>query len=224
MNTFNRAALALVAAACFASQANAATTTVLDTGKPSGGVVGALSIDAVDWMAESFTLSSKTTIDSVLTYVQSTAFDEGQGFTVALYAATSKGGALVPAINFFADQQGQLQQFSATFTGNGGWIGQSGLNWTLDAGTYFIAVETDGNGVQGLVLPTGGLSRLPGAVAYYTGGSGYDADPSVAADAFGLRVTAVSAVPEPASMALMLLGMAGVAAAAGRRRSNNDRS
>ena len=221
MNSFTHSALAIATAALLAANAQAATTTVFDTGTPSGGVIGALSIDATDWAAESFTLSSKTTIDSILTYVKSTAADEGLSYTVALYGSRSQGGSLVPAINWFADSQGQLQQFTATYTGSGGWIGQTGLNWTLDAGTYFVAIETDGNGVQGLLLPTG-VTQLPSSLAFYSGGSGYDADPAVSTDAFGLRVSAITAVPEPASAALMLLGLAVACGAAARRRANRS--
>ena len=204
---------ALLAAALLATTNSFAANSVLDTGTPSGGIVGALSIDAVDWAAESFTLNTTTTIDSIKAFVQSTAADAGLGFTVALYGSTNVGGALVPNLDWFAENQGQLHQFTATYA-DGGWTGQSGLNWTLPAGTYFVAIETDGNGVQGLVLPTG-VSTLPSALAYYSGGRGYDADPAIVADAFGLQVTA--AVPEPASYAMLLLGLGAIACVSARR-------
>ena len=190
----------------FAALSGAHAQSVLDTGTPSGGLIGGLSISSVNWMAESFTLASTTNIGSIMAYVNSTDdLDIGQGFTVALYASKGAAGAQVPDLSFFADNQNQLHQFTATYTG-AGWTGQSGLNWSLGAGTYFVAIETDGNGVQGLVLPTGGLSQLPGAVAFYTGGNGYDHDPDAASDAFGLQVTA-AAVPEPTSLALLMLGL-----------------
>jgi len=203
--------LALTTLAALSVQAQS----VLNTGTPSGGLIGADSIDAVDWMAESFTLSAPTTIGSIMAYVNSTVADAGLGYTIALYASTGPAGEVVPAIDFNADKQGQLYQFTATYKDGGGWIGQSGLNWALGAGTYFVAIETDGNGVQGLVLPTG-VSTLPGAVAFYAGGRGYDSDPSVASDAFGLQVTAV---PEPASFGLMALGLAAGAVVVRRRRA-----
>lgn len=203
-----QSALALAGALAVSAALPAHAQSVLNTGKPTGGVVGADSIDSVDWMAESFTLTSKTTIDSIFTYVNSTAADEGLGFTVALYGSKGAAGSQVPSINFFANNQGQLAQFNATYTAGGGWTGQSGLNWTLDAGTYFVAIETDGSGVQGLVLPTGGLKTLPSALAFYTGGNGYDSDPAISTDAFGLQVNAVSAVPEPSTFAMMALPLA----------------
>ncbi len=208
----------LAAALTLAAALPAQAQSVLNTGTPTGGVVGALSIDSSDWVAESFTLGAKTTIDSIFTYVNSTAADEGLGFTVALYSSKGAAGSQVPSLNFFANNQGQLAQFNATYTAGGGWVGQSGLNWTLDAGTYFVAIETDGSGVQGLVLPTGGLSKLPSALAFYTGGNGYDVDPQISTDAFGLQVNAVSAVPEPSTFAMMAMSLGVVGLLARRRR------
>lgn len=209
-------ALAVAALVTLPSQAQ----TVLNTGTPTGGLIGANSIDSVDWVAESFTLNSTTTIGSILAYVNSTAAtDNGLTYTVALYGSKGAAGSLVPNINFQASNQGQLDQFTATYASGGGWIGNSNLNWTLAAGTYFVAIETDGTGVQGLVLPTGGLSTLPSAVALYSGGTGYVADPAISSDAFGLQVSA-AAVPEPGTVGMMLLGLGvlGMAVRRGRRR------
>ena len=209
-------ALALAFAAALPAAAQAQTI-VFNTGTPTGGVINATSIDSVDWIAESFTLTKTTTIDTIQTYVNSTAADAGLGYTVALYGARSSSGGLVPNINFQATNNNQLDQFTATYQAGGGWVGQSGLGWTLGAGTYFVAVETDGTGVQGLVLPTGGLTTLPGAVAQYNDGASYVADPAIASDAFGLRVTA-AAVPEPSSLALLLAGLGLTAVIVRRRR------
>jgi hypothetical protein len=209
-------ALPLVLAALVAVPAHAQS--VLNTGQPTGGVLNADSIDSVDWVAESFTLGSTTTIGSILAYVNSTAAtDNGLSFTVALYGSRGPAGALVPNINFQATNQGQLDQFTATYSTGGGWIGQSGLNWTLGAGTYFVAIETDGNGVQGLVLSTGGLTTLPSSVALYSGGAGYATDPAISTDAFGLQVIA-AAVPEPSSVVLLMMGLGAVGFALARRR------
>ena len=195
---------------------------VFNTGAPTGSLIGANSIDATDWIAESFTLSAPTTITGVKAFVNSTFDDSdaGQPFTVALYAASGPAGAQLPDLNFFADGQNQLGQFTASYSAGGGWVGQDGLNWTLGAGTYFIAIETDGNGVQGLVLPTGDLGHLPGSVAFYTGGNGYASDPAVSTDAFGLQVSGVAAaVPEPATLAMMLLGLGAIGFLARRRKT-----
>jgi hypothetical protein len=206
-------ALALAALAALPAQA----ASLFNTGTPTGSVLAANSIDASDWIAESFTVTGPTQIGSIFTYVQSTSdsADNGLPFTVALYNSTGPSGAPVPAINWNATNQGQLDQFSATYTTGGGWIGQSGLNWVLGAGTYFVAIETDGNGVQGLVTPTG-VATLPRAVAFYSGGAGYVSDPAVASDAFGLQV---ASVPEPHAAGLMLLGLGAIGCLWRRRRA-----
>jgi hypothetical protein len=213
-NTFLQCGLA--AALAVAAVSSAQAQSVFNTGTPTGGLSMANSIDAADWMAESFTLTSTTTIDSILAYAKSSAdgVDAGQSFTVALYGSKTVSGALVPKLNWNAPNQGQLDQFTATYTQGGGWIGQTGLNWTLGAGTYFVAVEVGANdGVQGLVLPTG-VSHVPSAVALYTGGQAYAADTTPALDAFGLQVMAV---PEPNAGALMLAGFVVMAGALRRR-------
>jgi len=214
------AAAALAVCAALPAQAVVINPYVLNTGTPTGGIVSSDSIDSADWIAESFTLSSAATISSILTYAKSgyDAGDAGQTFTVALYGSKSQGSTLVPNINWNAPNQGQLDQFSATYTAGGGWIGQSGLNWSLAAGTYFVAVEVGANdGVQNLLLPTG-VNSVPANVALYTGGQGYAADTTPAADAFGLQVAVVTAVPEPSSAALLLAGLA-FAGGVARRRS-----
>ena len=207
-------ALAVVALVALPSQAQ----TILNTGTPTGGLIGANSIDSTDWVAESFTLNATTTIGSILAYVNTTAAtDNGLSYTVALYGSKGTAGSLVPNINFQASNQGQLDQFTATYATGGGWIGNSKLNWTLAAGTYFVAIETDGSGVQGLVLPTGGLTTLPSAVALYSGGSGYISDTAISSDAFGLQVAAV-AVPEPGTIGMMVLGLGVLGLGVRRRR------
>jgi len=216
------AAAALAVCAALPAQAVVINPYVLNTGTPTGGLAQSNMIGTENWVAESFTLQSTTTINSILTYALSTsdASDAGQTFTVALYGSKTQGSAKVPNVNWYdpSGNQGQLDQFEATYTAGGGWIGQSGLNWTLAAGTYFVAVEVDANdGVSGLQLPTG-VSNAPANVALYTGGQGYAADTTPAADAFGLQVAVVTAVPEPSSAALLLAGLA-FAGGVARRRS-----
>jgi hypothetical protein len=187
---------------------------VVNTAVPGNGLFMSNTVDSGNWMAEKFSVSSATQIDSVLAYVLSNdaSADAGKSFTIALYADSSN----LPSLDFNAINQGQLFQTTATYNADG-WTGVSGLNWSINAGGYWIALEggSDVNSAMQLQAPTGALP-VAQAVAYYAGGQHYAA--TGLSDAFGLHVTAVTpAVPEPGSLALMLTSI-GVLALVARRR------
>jgi hypothetical protein len=184
---------------------------LLNTAVPSGSLAMSNTLDSGDWLAEKFTVAAATQIDSVSAYVLSLdkLADAGKTFTIALYA--DNGGNL-PALNFAADNQGQIFQTTATYNADG-WNGVGGLNWSVAAGSYWLALEVGGDASSAsfLQLPAGALPAAQ-AVAYYAGGQQYAATgPS---DTFGAHVTAV---PEPSGLALALTSL-GVLGMVMRRR------
>lgn len=206
---------ALAAAAVFALlplQA-LASVDVLNTGAPSGGLIMSNTIDSGNWLAEKFSVAGTTRIDSVSAYVLSldSLSDAGKSFTIALYANNAHN---LPALDFGAINQAQLFQTTATYTADG-WNGVNGLNWSVAAGSYWIALEVGGDAGSTAFLqaPTGALP-VTQAVAFFSGGQQYTA--TGLSDAYGLHVTA--AVPEPESLMLILTGLAVTGLATRRRR------
>jgi hypothetical protein len=209
--TFSAAALA---ATLVLSPLQAQALDLINTQTPSGGAAGSLTLDSSNWVAEAFAVAGSTQITRIEAYLlsNSEATDIGKTFTLALYADNASS---LPALDFNADNQGQLFHATATYTG-AGWNGLSGLNWTLGPGRYWLALESSGDATStsDLLAPTG-ASPAALAVAYYAGGQRYAA--ASASDTFGLHISATAAVPEPDSLALLLAG-AGIMGVIARRR------
>jgi hypothetical protein len=208
INLIRHVAVATLLAASLPMSAHAAST-VFATGTPTGGLAGSLTVDSGNWVAERFTLSSATTIDSLQAYVMSTdAGDIGLNFTLALYA-DRPGTTALPALDFYAADNGQLAHTSVTFSADGWNSSATGLNWTLAAGSYWVALEA--GSASFLQAPTGAVPAAS-AVAYFDG-SGLNYKPTGVSDSFGVSI---SAVPEPTTLVLALGGLALVGVA--RRR------
>jgi hypothetical protein len=178
--------------ALLASGAHAAT--VVDTGTPDGQALFGFALDGNDWVAAQVTFTQDSTVDAVLGHIL--GGDAGDTFDVSLFAAG------------VAPRGTPLYTQTATF-GADGWNGVSGLSgWKVTAGDYWIEFEIQGDdSSNGTSVFDIGASHPVATTAFTSdGGFSYADDPI----SFGLRVdaTAVSAVPEPGSVALMLAGIA----------------
>lgn len=196
------------------SAAHGFAAELIHTEVASPSLIGSNALDSSDWMAEQFSVAAPTQIDSVLAYVLSndSSNDLGKTFSIALYA----NDGTLPALDWWADSQGQLFHATATYNGDG-WNGVSGLNWHLDAGSYWLALEQHGDATDAmsLQLPTGATPAVD-SVAFYSGGMSYTV--ASQSDAFGLKINTVAAVPEPSSTALVLSSL-GILGFVVRRRS-----
>jgi len=207
-------ALAMGAALAVSASAQAASIDLINTQTPSGSNIGANTLDASNWLAERFTVNAPVVIDSISVFLTSmdAYADQGKSFTLALY----NSAGTTPALNFNGANQGQVQQASATYLQDG-WNGVSGLNWSLAAGSYWLAVEVgDGANAASNLMAPAGATPMAEAVATYVGGQRYQA--ATAADTFGLHITAAP-VPEPEQWALLLAGLGTCAILRARRQT-----
>lgn len=193
--------LALIATGAIGAQA----ATLVDTGTPNGEFVGAEVIDSSQSIAGEFSLAAATSLSSISAHLLGGA--AGETFTISLYddAASAPGSLL----------------FSTTATyGADGWNGASGLGWNLAAGNYWVGFEVGANDTLGNDSGIGGLLDVgaPNPLLHTAVNQGDGYQTTDQPISFGLRVDSVSAVPEPASMALMFAGLGLVGLTLRRRR------
>ena len=199
------ASLSLAALCALPAQA----ATVVDTGTPNGQAVGALAFDSFDWVAAQVAFSKTSNVDAIQGHILGGA--TGETFDISLFSADGGSGP------------GSLLYTTTATFGADGWNGVSGLSgWNVAAGSYWIEFEIQGgdtlggSSVTGALFDLGAPSPLATTASTADGGFSYQDDPL----SFGLRVdaSAVSAVPWPASAALMLAGIALLSAASLVRR------
>ena len=197
-------ALTLTAAAVLlAGTAPARAALSVDTGTPNGNAATAFAFDSNDSYAGQITFAADATIQDISTHVLNGA--AGETFTIALYddnAAHLPGTALYLA----------TATVDGTVNANG-WNGVSGLaGWNVLAGSYWVGLEIGSMDTLGTASSTGALLDRgvanPLVKTAFNSGSGYQTATGLD---FGLRVSSVSAVPEPSETLLMLAGLVALA-------------
>ena len=186
--------LLTTAALVVASQFTHAAT-IVDTGTPNGSAVGALAFDSIDWTAAQVSFAQAANVDAIQGHILGGS--AGETFDISLFADDAAQGP------------GTLMYTTTATFGSDGWNGASGLSgWTVAAGSYWIEFEIQGADTLGSSSVTGALLDLgapdPVAATASTNDGGF----SYAGDALsiGLRVDAVSSVPEPAAALQVLAG------------------
>lgn len=200
--------LLLAGAALLASASPSQATVIADTGGNPAGTPWAFA--RWQYFAGEVTLAQGYTINSVEGY-----FANSSGSAGTVTAQLFSDGGNVPGTLLFS------QAFNLNGVAPLDWYGATGLNWSVGAGSYWLAFAPDAN-VSG-IWPGDAPSPLD-EYAQASGGAWQNVGPN-AFDYLdvGVRISGTpnvaAAVPEPATWLMMLVGFGAIGAAL-RRRSN----
>jgi len=199
-----RLLLPLIIGATYAT--SAAAGVLLDTG-PGGTTLGGYDLSLTQWLAASFTLDDA----SVVTGFQGWLADRPGTLRVEILSS-SKGS---PGTSLYVHDI--FQPLSAPTQS---WVGVSGMDLHLDAGTYFAAFEVPtGYSYHGNMPCCAPKAMLGATMGFGRGSSGvWNLFPrfGLGLQVFGEKANGVpeptTEVPEPTTLALVGLGIAGLAA------------
>lgn len=179
---------------------------IVDTGEPPEPGFGSALIGSnngyYQYQAGKVTFASSYQINSVDTHLSffDPYFAVGGTFSIALY---NNDGASGPGSLAYSAGGGYMPDDS-----QGAWYGVSGLNWLVDAGTYWIAFEAQNSSINAIMS----YAAQSAATEYaynvnYGGYSGYTTE--LSGSPFSLRIDAdlVNEVPEPGSLVLLLVSL-----------------
>lgn len=176
----------------FAVNANAAF--VVDTGTPDNKGFPYL-LNHNQSLIGQVTFNQSLTLNSIEAYILTDGSDSGATFAISLYSDNA---------NTVGDL---IKSKSATYLADG-WNGASALNWSVDAGTYWIGIEEPDfenfTATQKVANPL--------AKTGFSDAGNY----TYSLIAFGLRV---DAVPETDTYAMLLAGLGFMGLVARRRNA-----
>jgi len=185
--------LAVITAICLMFVSNVHATLILDTGAGSTSGPG-YTVFSDQSLAGQFTLTDSYTVSSVEGWFGKVT--EGS-VTAAIY---TDNGSEVPISELFS------QQFllDTPSSGNNAWDGAYGLDWLLDAGTYWLAFEVRTADTGRGYMPYDSPYALDDASIrnLHTAGEWWNWVPQN----IGMRIDSV-AVPEPSIAILMTSGL-----------------
>lgn len=185
---------------------NAHAGWVVDTGpgctpEPNKGCGGLVLSNHDAWFAGRFTLTDNYTITDIDAWLVSSLYGH---LTYKIYDNSSTG--TVPGSSLINSTT--IERFFNQSNFVPDWVGPSGLNWYLSAGTYWLALEvTDSFEADLLYPPPNPLE----AYAVKHGGDWQIWDYQYPKYTFGVRIYGETQVPEPATMLLFGLGLASLA-------------
>jgi len=182
------------------ASALAQSAVLVDTGTSSEP--GGYSFSNSQYFAGEFTLAQSQVIDSIAGYFST----RSGSVTISLY---QDGGAVPGVATSFSSTL-------ATTAGDLAWNGVSGLNWSVGAGTYWVAFVPNfsvSGGEADASMP--GFSPNPlSSYAYFDSNSSTWIATSYAV---GVRIESAAAVPEPSALMMYGVGIIGLGFMARRK-------
>jgi hypothetical protein len=175
---------------------------IVDTGTPTDAT--SPYFHSGQYFGGEFSIVDAYDVSSVEAY-----FDNGFGTAGDVEVSIHHDGGNVPGAEIYSTT------ISMPVTSTPDWHGAFGLDWSLAAGTYWVSFIPDGQ-VSG-VMPGSAPNPLDEyAVGMNGGWLDYGAD-AFADLGIGFRIDATTGVPEPSTLALMAIGLAGMGFARGKK-------